>query len=113
MQYLMTLEALFAAAVANLGPMDMGTFAEFKSRASVEATKLGIRNPRLVIDIKLKQASDFGSTEQPYPISAGSGTSLSVTPEPWPCTCPGFSSWMETSSPRLSERASQSPRYKT
>ena len=68
-KYLMTLDELYAAAVANLGPMDQGTFASFKAKATAEAAKHGIGNPRLVIDIKLKEANVLGTKEQPYPIS--------------------------------------------
>lgn len=68
MQYLRNLDELYAAAVANLGPMDLGSFAEFQTRAAAESAKFGILNPKLVIDIKLLEPDVFGVTDQPYPI---------------------------------------------
>lgn len=68
-EYLWTLEALYAAAVANLGPMDQGTHASFTAKAKEEAAKHGIANPKLIIDVKLKEANGLGCQEQPYPIA--------------------------------------------
>lgn len=70
MQYLMTITELKAAAVVNLGAMNQGTYASFKARADAEAQKHGFARARLVVDLKYKSSSDFGVTEQPYPISA-------------------------------------------
>ncbi|OGY43314.1 MAG: hypothetical protein A2729_05335 [Candidatus Buchananbacteria bacterium RIFCSPHIGHO2_01_FULL_39_14] len=71
-KYLSTLTELYAAAVADLGPMDQGTYSDFEKRVQEVARQHGIQNPKMIIDIKFKAntASSFGVTEQPYPIIA-------------------------------------------
>jgi hypothetical protein len=70
-QYLMTLDELYAAAVANLGPMDQSTYAQASADARRVGSEMGIKNPTLIIDIQFTpgSASQFGVTEQPYPIA--------------------------------------------
>ncbi len=46
-----TLEELYAEARADLGPMDKGTYASFMERAS----ELGVVNPVLALDVKVKR----------------------------------------------------------
>ncbi len=52
MHQIRTLEQLYAAKTANLGPMTQGTYASFMDQAK----KLGVANPLLVIDIKINSS---------------------------------------------------------
>jgi len=68
-EYLMTLEQLYQASLANLGPMKVGSYDEFVEKMEKVAQEKSVANPLMVIDIILKQPSEFGITEQPYPIA--------------------------------------------
>lgn len=70
-EYIWTLEELNKVNVGNLGPMDQGTYDSYMQQAQQLAAQHGIERPSLIIDIKFKAgvASQFGVTEQPYPIS--------------------------------------------
>ena len=45
------------------------SYSKFMEEARELATKQGINNPLLVIDVSLKAPSAFGANEQPYPIA--------------------------------------------
>ena len=68
-EYLWTLADLYRVSLGNLGPMDTKPFQQFKKEMAKVAQEKAVKNPRMAIDISLKQLSEFGATEQPYPIS--------------------------------------------
>ncbi len=67
--FLITLEQLYDAAIEDLGPMDQGSYSDFVQKARKLALSRGIRRLCLYLNIKLKEPTEFGITEQPYPIS--------------------------------------------
>lgn len=67
-EYLMTLQELYDASLVNLGPMDTKPYRAFVEAMGEVAREKSVRKPLMVIDISLKEPSQFGVTEQPYPI---------------------------------------------
>lgn len=68
-EYIMDLDRLYEVSVANLGPMRIGAYPDFRRRMMEVAQEKALTNPLMVIDLVHKERSEFGVTEQPYPIS--------------------------------------------
>ena len=64
LRYLTTLEELYSAALANLGPMDTKSLEEFQKEASMVANQAGIS-----LDLSFKEPDSLGITEQPQTVT--------------------------------------------
>ena len=69
LRYLTTLEELYSAALANLGPMDTKSLEEFQKEASMVANQAGISRFRLALDLSFKEPDSLGITEQPQTVT--------------------------------------------
>ena len=59
-EYIATLERLAEVSLADLGPIDEGTFDSYLERAAEVATAQGVSHPRLVVEVDFKPgAHDF------------------------------------------------------
>ena len=68
-RYLTTLEELYGAALANLGPMNTKSLGEFQKEAAIVADRAGISRFRLALDLSFKEPDSLGITEHPQTVT--------------------------------------------